>query len=59
LGEDTVLKTLSVDVGSSMDESLSTAIKDGLGMNETLENLKVEDVRLCNERRFVVLVTRS
>jgi hypothetical protein len=41
------LKSLSVSVGS-MDESLSTAMKDGLGTNETLERL-VLHVPLCDD----------
>jgi hypothetical protein len=46
LGKNTALKGLQVGV-SGVDESPSTAIKNGLGMNTTLERLKVMNVRLC------------
>jgi hypothetical protein len=39
LGRNTGLKFLRVVVCESMDESLSRAIQNGLGMNETLESL--------------------
>lgn len=48
LGSNKALKSLQVDV-SGIDESLSTAIKYGLGMNTTLERLKVMTVRLCRD----------
>jgi hypothetical protein len=48
LGKNTALKSLHLDV-SGIDESLSAAIKNGLGMNTTLERLKVTNVRLCQE----------
>jgi hypothetical protein len=41
LGKNTGLKTLTIDVPISMEESLCTALKDGLGMNETLESLEL------------------
>jgi hypothetical protein len=44
----TGLKSLIVDVHSSMDESLSTAIKYGLEMNETLESLELNQGRMCD-----------
>jgi hypothetical protein len=49
LGKNTGLKTVSVNVGNSMDESLCTAIKDGLGTNATLESLEVKDVLLRDD----------
>jgi hypothetical protein len=39
LGKNTGIKTLKVDSLLSMDESLCTAMQNGLGMNETLESL--------------------
>jgi hypothetical protein len=44
LGQNTGLKTLNIGVSChmEMDESLSTAIKNGLGTNQTLESLKLE-----------------
>jgi hypothetical protein len=41
LRNNTGLKTLKVDVHGSTEESLCTALKDGLGMNETLESLEL------------------
>jgi hypothetical protein len=49
LGKNTGLQTLSVDVYNSMDESLCTAIKDGLGTNATLQHLKLKSVRLYDD----------
>jgi hypothetical protein len=49
LGKNTGLKSLILNLSSSMDESLSTAMKDGLGMNETLEWLEIHDVPLCDD----------
>jgi hypothetical protein len=48
LGKNTALKSLQVDV-SGMDESLCTAIKDGLSMNTRLESLKFKSVFLCHD----------
>jgi hypothetical protein len=48
LGNNTALKSLQVNV-SGIDESLCTAIKDGLGMNTTLESLTFKSVRLCSD----------
>jgi hypothetical protein len=50
LGQNTGLKTLTLMAVGSMGEasSLSTAMKDGLGMNKTLESLELT-VRLCDE----------
>jgi hypothetical protein len=42
------LNTLTLGVIGSMDESLCTAMKDGLGMNETLESLELKQIRLCD-----------
>jgi hypothetical protein len=48
LGKNTGLKTLNVSHCYSMDESLSTAMKDGLGVNTTLESLEVDFISLCD-----------
>jgi hypothetical protein len=48
LGKNTALKTLTIGAFGSMDESLCTAMQDGLGMNETLESLELTDC-LCGE----------
>jgi hypothetical protein len=42
LGRNTGLKTLKIPMCESMDESLCTAIKNGLGMNEKLQSLEIE-----------------
>jgi hypothetical protein len=49
LGKNTGLKALKVSVYDSMDESLSTAMKDGLGMNKTLESLEFDFLSLCDD----------
>jgi hypothetical protein len=49
LGKNTGLQTLSVDLYNSMDGPLCTAIKDGLGMNVTLQHLKLKKVRLYDD----------
>jgi hypothetical protein len=48
LGKNTVLKTLTLVMKESMDESLCIAIKNGLGMNETLETLVLGDFVLTD-----------
>jgi hypothetical protein len=48
LGKNMGLKSLRIAVGESMDESLCTAMKDGLGMNATLETLELKHVRLTD-----------
>jgi hypothetical protein len=48
LGQNTGLKSLKVDCFGLMDESLCTAMKDGLGMNEILESLELNDCQ-CDE----------
>jgi hypothetical protein len=49
LGKNTGLKTLTLSGAfGSVGESLSTAMKDGLGTNETLESLELSDF-LCDE----------
>jgi hypothetical protein len=48
LGKNTGLKSLILNLGT-MDESLSTAMKGGLGRNETLERLEIHDVPLCDD----------
>jgi hypothetical protein len=45
--ENTGLKTLMCEC-NSMDESLCTAMQNGLGMNETLERLNLRQVTLIN-----------
>jgi hypothetical protein len=49
LGKNTGIKTLTVGDFGRMDESLSTAIKDGLELNETLESLQFMDARLTDD----------
>jgi hypothetical protein len=49
LGQNTGLKSLKVNDFHSMDESLSTAMKDGLGMNETLESLELDNATLSDD----------
>jgi hypothetical protein len=49
LGKNTGLKSLKINYFGSMDESLCTAIKDGLGMNETLESLELNSVHLTDD----------
>jgi hypothetical protein len=48
LGKNTGLKTMTLGAFGLMDESLSTAMKDGLGMNQTLGSLELKE-RLCDE----------
>jgi hypothetical protein len=43
------VKDVSLDGFGSMDEPLCTSMKDGLGMNTTLENLESSPVRLTND----------
>jgi hypothetical protein len=49
LGKNTSLKTLYLNCFGSIDESLCTAIKNGLGMNETLETLELRRIPLCDD----------
>jgi hypothetical protein len=49
LGENTGVKEVSFNGFGSMDESLCTAMKDGLGMNTTLESLKLNEVHPTDE----------
>jgi hypothetical protein len=49
LGKNTGLKTLLIGVPCSMDESLSIAMKDGLELNETLENLELINIHLTDD----------
>jgi hypothetical protein len=46
LRENTGLKSLKVAVCESMDESLCTAMQNGLGINKTLESLDLNDIFL-------------
>jgi hypothetical protein len=46
LGKNTALKTLLIGGFGWMDEQLSTAIKDGLGMNTSLESLELSNAPL-------------
>jgi hypothetical protein len=48
LGQNTRLKTLIVGISCSMKESLCTAIQNGLGMNETVEILILENAPLSD-----------
>jgi hypothetical protein len=45
----TGLQKISVDVYSSMDESLCTEVKDRLGTNATLQYLKLKHVLLHDD----------
>jgi hypothetical protein len=49
LGQNTGLKSLQVDCSDWMDESLCTAIKKGLGMNEALESLELRGVHVTDD----------
>ena len=51
LGRNTGLKFLTVDnyYYGSMDESLCTAMQNGLGTNDTLERLEFKRARLCDD----------
>jgi hypothetical protein len=49
LGQSTGLKSLKVYCLDSMDESLCTAIKNGLGMNETLEKLELSGFHVTDD----------
>jgi hypothetical protein len=49
LGKNTGLKNLSLNGFISIDESLCTAMIDGLGMSTTLESLELSLVRLTND----------
>jgi hypothetical protein len=49
LGQNTGLKSFKVNYFGSMDESLCTAMKDGLEMNETLESLELNGVDLTDD----------
>jgi hypothetical protein len=51
LGVNEGLKILSVDALYSMDESLCTALKDGLGINETLDRLQLNCLpNICDDK---------
>jgi hypothetical protein len=49
LGKNTGLKTVSLDRFAPIDESLCTAMKDGLGMNATLEKVELNNVILRDD----------
>jgi hypothetical protein len=49
LGKNTGLKTLLTGVSCSMDETLCIAMKDGLELNETLENLELINIHLTDD----------
>jgi hypothetical protein len=49
LGKNMGLKTLTIHGFSSIDGFLCTAMTDGLGLNETLESLELEDIDLCDD----------
>ena len=50
LGQNTGLKNVSLHEIGSMNESLCTAMKDGLGMNATIESLKLSFFFLTNDQ---------
>jgi hypothetical protein len=52
LGKNKGLKTLYVCGFGSMDASLCTAMKDGLGMNATLESLVLTNVPLLDDNAY-------
>jgi hypothetical protein len=49
LGKNTGLKSLVIKGCENMDESLCTAIKNGLALHETLESLVLKYVPLCDD----------
>jgi hypothetical protein len=49
MGKNTGLKNLKVDSFDWMDEPLCTAMQNGLGMNETLESLELNDILLTDD----------
>jgi hypothetical protein len=49
LGRNISLKTISLDCFGSIDESLCTAMNNGLGMNERLESLELNRLPLCDD----------
>jgi hypothetical protein len=49
LGKNTGLKTVSLDRFAPIDESLCTAMKDGLGMNATLESLNLSSIIMTDD----------
>jgi hypothetical protein len=49
LSKNAGLKTLKLVGIYSMNESLCTAMQNGLGMNETLGNLELSDVPMCDD----------
>jgi hypothetical protein len=49
LGKNTGIKSLKCEGFGSMDESLCIAIRDGLGINQTLERLHLEEIPLCDD----------
>jgi hypothetical protein len=49
LGQNTGLKDVSLNWSGSMDESLCTAMTDGLSLNETLESMKLTDTHICDD----------
>jgi hypothetical protein len=65
LGNNTGLKSLSLDGLGSMEGSLCTAMQNGLTLNETLESLQLHNVHLCDSefafwcRAFSFLRTNS
>jgi hypothetical protein len=53
LCKNTGVKDVSLDGFGSMDEPLCTSMKDGLGMNTTLENLELNKVHLSDDNSDV------
>jgi hypothetical protein len=49
LGNNEGLKTLLVFGIDSMEESLCAALKEGLGMNETLESMELTHIEICDD----------
>jgi hypothetical protein len=49
LGQNTALKSIKICIHGSTEESLRTAINDGLSMNETLESLELANAPLSDD----------
>jgi hypothetical protein len=49
LGQNTGLKSLKIDVHGSTEESMCTAINDGLRMNETLDSLELSGFNVTDD----------
>jgi hypothetical protein len=59
LGQNTGLKDVSLNLCGSMDESLCTAMTDGLSLNETLESIELANTRICDDTAALWCRTHS